>query len=129
MERGSNTRRRTTATRVRSRLAIALVLLFTLANGCGGAPDPSESPGRQALEASDGEFVEYVACLTLALQEGLRNPQATLRALELGAPNLVRADIEEHAAGVGNDAERWVALFDSIEERVGELRREQRAAR
>jgi hypothetical protein len=129
MERNSNTRRRATITRTRSRLAIALALLFTLANGCGGAPDPSESAGRPAHGASDGEFVEYVACLTLALQEGLRNPQATLRAQELGAPNLVRSDIEEHAARMGDDAERWVTLFDSIEERIGELRREQRAAR
>jgi hypothetical protein len=112
-----------------SRAALAAALLICAAAGCEETAILPESARPPASGMSDAEFVDYVACLTLALEEGLAHPEAALRAEALGARSFRRTEVEEYLAGLGADAERWVAVFESIDERIGELRREQKARR
>ncbi len=107
-------------------LAVALGLLVALVAlaGCGN------DPGAQSEQSSDDHaYVEYMAALTLAIEEGSSGSEAEARITELGVHPMSRDEIEEHAERLSRDPVRWSRLEEQVEERAEELRREERRSR
>lgn len=102
--------------------AVCVVAAFAVlsAGGCGGgesdvSPDPPGAP------MSEGGFVEHMAALTVAVQEGLSGDAARIRVAELGAPTYTREEIEAFARTLEGDPERWAGVALRIDRRIGEL--------
>ena len=92
------------------------------AAGCdlgGGEPRPSPDPPGAPM--SEDDFVEHMAALTIAVQEGLSGDDAEARVAELGATAYTREEIEAFARVLEEDPERWAAVALKIDRRVREL--------
>jgi len=89
----------------------------------GGAWVPA--PGTRVTEEG---FIDHVAALNLALEEGLTGDDAAARVAALGAENYARDELEAYAEILRRDPERWARIARTINERVEELRREPPAA-
>jgi len=98
-----------------------LVAVIVL-GGCGGRTPPASSDDGAHL-MTDAEYVEYVAALTVVLEERLSDDPAALRMEELGAPAFTRARVESFAVSLRNDTGRWLALTKRIDNRVAEIRK------
>lgn len=117
------------------RALLPVVLPLFLAGAWAGCGDGNgDSAARSARRVDQGEqgvtagdFVSYVAALTVAVEEGLVGDAARLRVEELGAPALERARVEAFAARLREDPERWVRTATLIEARAAELRAAQEA--
>ena len=121
-----------TATRSR-RLVLALAVAATALLACGCGQD-AEAPGEPAQESgrtrvSEEGFVETLAALSAALEEGHRGDDAWERAAEFGASDYSRAEIEAFADALRADADRWREIMEAIETRTTELRADPDSAR
>lgn len=76
------------------------------------------------MRVSEQGFVETLAALSAALEEGHRGDDARERAAELGAHDYSRAEIEAFADALKADADRWRGIMEAIETRTAELRAE-----
>lgn len=88
--------------------------------GCGSSEISPET------EAADAVYVEYMAALQLAVDEGLAGEEAEARVVELGAEPLSRDEVDGHVQRLSRDPIRWSRLEEQVEERAEELRREAR---
>ncbi len=106
---------------IRSVAAAAVAAL--LLSGCGAESEPGDGeaapPERGVTESG---FVEHVAALSLALEEGLTGEDARDRVAELGAPTYTRGEIENFTAYLRRDPVRWAEAARRIDERVDVLR-------
>jgi hypothetical protein len=118
--------RRTTARGELILCALALAAIALLACGCGQDAEAPDEPGRQRGDAriSEEGFVETLAALSAALDEGHRGDEAWERALELGAFAYSRAEIEAFADAVRPDADRWRGIMEAVEARTAEIQAE-----
>jgi len=91
--------------------------------GCGNETAP-RPPGGETPLVTDTDYVEYVAALTVVLEEQLSGDPAAVRMDELGAPRLTRARVESFAVSLRSEPERWLRLTKRVDERVGEIREE-----
>ena len=107
-------------------LVLAVAAIVLLACGCGQDAESPDESARQSGRArvSEGGFVETIAALSAALEEGHRGDDAWERAAELGASDYSRAEIETFADALRADADRWREIMEAIEARATELRAE-----
>jgi hypothetical protein len=106
-------------------LAVAAIAAAVGLGGC----QTSEEPGGTGVPAPDTRvteegFVDHVAALNLAIEEGLTGDDAAGRVAALGAENYARDELEAYAVILRRDPERWARISRTINERVEEFRRE-----
>ena len=75
------------------------------------------------------EYVNTMAALTVALEEGRTGEDASARVVALGATPYTRGEIEAFVAPLRNDPERWAALTLEVDKRIGELKAQDRSPR
>jgi hypothetical protein len=95
-----------------------------LASGCERPPEPTGDRDGPAAGITEEEFVEHVAALTVAVEDGLAGEQARDRAAELGGGSYTREEIDAFAEVLRADPERWAAVAERIDRRIAELRSE-----
>lgn len=100
--------------------AAAIALLA--APGCDRASDLSEDHEVPAGTMTEDEFVDHVAALTVAVEQGLVGDEARDRAAELAGSRYARDEIEAFADILRADPVRWAAVADRIDRRVADLR-------
>ncbi|MCD4690059.1 hypothetical protein K8S17_01215 [bacterium] len=108
---------------VRTAAAMLAVLLTTTFVGCGENTD-----GEPRMRPADNTYVEYMAALTLAIDEGLCGEDAAVRILELGSEPLTRDELDAHVERLSRDPVKWSRLEENVENRVEDLSREVRAS-
>ena len=89
--------------------------------GCSGGAEPRGGEGRSAT-ITEEQYVNRMAALTVAVEEGLSGEAALARATELGAPDCSREELEQFARGLRQRPAEWVAVEERVENRVKELR-------
>ncbi len=102
--------------------AVALALATVALTGCGADAD-----SEIGTDPTDTVYIEYMAALTLSIEEGLSGDAAETRMAELGVEPLTREEIDEHVQRLSRDPVRWSRLEEQVQERLEELRREQRS--
>ena len=90
--------------------------------GCG-----AETSAESKADPMDAIYVEYMAALTLSIEEGLSGEAAEARISELGVEPLSREAVDELIQQVSRDPVRWSRLEERVGERVEELRRNERS--
>jgi hypothetical protein len=98
------------------------VVALTLASGCDRAPEPADDRGAPPGGMTEDEFVDQVAALTVAVEEGLTGEAARDRAADLGGGRHTRDEIDAYANVLRADPERWAAVSERIDGRIEELR-------
>jgi hypothetical protein len=106
--------------------AVALLSLLAAA-GCGRASDPAGEVPPPATMNED-EYVEHVAALTIAVEDGLSGEEARARVAELGAPLYAREEVEAFAEILRRDPERWADVAARLDVRIADLRRAEAGA-
>ncbi len=101
--------------------AAALVLAVAALTGCA-----ADASTETETDPMDTVYIEYMAALTLSIEEGLSGETAEARIAELGVEPLSRNEIDGHIQRLSRDPVRWSRLEEQVEERVEELRREVR---
>ncbi len=108
--------------------AAALALAILMAGGCGPDEGTAE-PGSPAAIGSSGatsmterDYVDHIAALTIAVEEGLSGEDAASRAIELGSRGHSREEVEEFARTLRSHPETWVEIEREVDRRIGELR-------
>ena len=110
------------AARCAAACAVALALAAVTLTGCGADADTGTE-----TDPMDAIYIEYMAALTLSIEEGLSGEAAEARIVELGVEPLSRDEIDGHVERLSRDPVMWSRLEEQVEERVEELRREQRS--
>ncbi len=101
--------------------AAALVLAALALASCGG-----EASTESATDPMDAVYVEYMAALTISIEEGLSGEAAEERIADLGVRPLLRHEIDEQVQRLSSAPVRWSLLEEQVEARVEELRRDAR---
>ena len=118
-----------TAKHTRSALYVPLVAAtVTVAIGLASCGDRTGDPSSEdaAIEVSvvaEAEYVDFMAALTVALEEGLTGDAANSRVSDLGVKILDGDDIESVLDGLRRDPVHWAEIERSVDERI-ELHRE-----
>ena len=102
--------------------ACAAAIAVVAAAGCDRASDLSEDQEIPAAPMTEDDFVEHMAALTLAVEDGLTGEEARARAAELGAVLYARDEIEAFADILRADPERWAGVAARIDGRIADLR-------
>ncbi len=108
--------------------AAALALAILMAGGCG--PDegtaepgaPAATGSSVATSMTERDYVDHIAALTIAVEEGLSGKDAASRAIELGSRGHSREEVEEFARTLRSHPETWVEIEREVDIRIGELR-------
>ena len=100
----------------------AAAIAVVAAAGCDRASDLSDDQEIPAAPMSEDGFVEHMAALTLAVEDGLTGEEARGRAAELGAVLYARDEIEAFADILRADPERWAGVAVRIDRRIADLR-------
>jgi hypothetical protein len=101
---------------------LASAVLVVATSGCG--PEPAEPASGRSVEntaMTETEYVEIMAALNVALEEGLLGEDALARARELGAKIFTRTEIEQFAERLKEDPTKWTRIERRVHERVTEL--------
>lgn len=90
--------------------------------GCG----TSESDGTERTDGpstlSSEAYVAHVAALAAAGEEGLSGDAALRRAVELGAGEYSREEVERFAGAMRERPREWAELERRVDERIRELK-------
>jgi hypothetical protein len=98
--------------------AIAVACMLS----CDRPPEPAQDPEISTGAMTEDEFVDHLAALTVAVEDGLSGYEATDRAAELGGGRYTREEIEAFADALSADPVRWAAVADRVDRRVAEIR-------
>jgi hypothetical protein len=74
-------------------------------------------------------YVNYMAALTVALEEGRTGEDASARVVALGATPYTRGEVEAFVAPLRKDPERWAGITLKVDKRIGELKVKGRPSR
>lgn len=119
-----------TGSRIRNALRVPLTALcVAVAIGLISCSDPTGDPSTEdvTIEGStvtESEYIDFMAALTIALEEGLTGEAADSRVSELGVRVLSDNDIEEVLDDLHRDPVHWAEIERSVDDRI-ELLREQ----
>ena len=108
--------------------ACAAVFTVVAIGGCDGASGPREDQAAGPVSMTEDEFVEQLAALTVAVEEGLAGEEARARAAEVGQAPYTREEMETFARVLAADPERWAGLAARVDRRITELRGDAPAA-
>lgn len=119
-----------TGNRIRNALRVPLTALgIAVAIGLVSCSDPTGDPSTEdvTIEGSavtESEYIDFMAALTIALEEGLTGEAADSRVSELEVRVLSDNDIEAVLDDLHRDPVHWAEIERSMDERI-ELLREQ----
>lgn len=113
------------------RLLQTVALVGTVAalasiGGCDRSPELSEEREIETAAMTEDEFVDHMAALTVAVEDGLKGEEARDRAADLGGGRYTRDEIEAFADRLRADPVRWAELAGRIDRRIDEIRSEER---
>jgi len=111
----------------RRRLVLAFACAAALIAHAGCGLDPAEPVERRSpgdLPMTESQYVEFMAALNVALEEGLTGEDALERARELGATVFDRNDVEVFIDHLRETPADWSRVERRVEERIAELRTE-----
>ncbi len=122
-----------TGKRIRNTLRIPLTALAVAAAiGLVSCGDPTDDPSPENATAEDvtidgstvteAEYINFMAALTIALEEGLTGEAADSRVSELGIRILDDDDIESALDGLRHDPVHWAEIERSVDEQIELLR-------
>jgi hypothetical protein len=111
--------------RVRQGTVLALVLLATISCEKGGRP---AAPADRSGPMTETDYVEYMAALTVALEEGRSGEDASARITELGATPFPREKVEAFVATLREDPERWAEITLKVDRRIAEQKAKGRSS-
>lgn len=109
----------------RDRTVAAVICAVALVAQMGCALESEEpSPPRPAgdLPMTENEYVELMAALNVALEEGLVGDDAVARARNLGAKVFTREEIEQFVDHLKERPAEWTRIERRVHERTRELR-------
>jgi hypothetical protein len=102
-------------------------LTVALISCSGPAGDPaSEGAAVDGYTVTEAEYIDFIAALTVALEEGLTGEAIDLRVSELGVKVLNDDDIEPVLDDLRRDPIHWVEIERSVGERIELIRKENR---
>lgn len=108
--------RRVTSLVAGAALAVALA-------GCGLEPnEPATTLPAGGPAMTEAEYVDVMAAVNLALEEGLAGEEALERARALGAPEFTRAEIEEFVEHLRGSPMEWARVERRVHEKIALLR-------
>jgi U3 small nucleolar RNA-associated protein 14 len=102
--------------------ACAGLIAVAAIGGCDRASGLKEDQAARPAPMTEDEFVEQLAALTLAVEEGLTGEEARARAAELGETPFTREEMEAFADILADDPERWADVATRVDRRIEELR-------
>lgn len=101
--------------------ACAGLIAVAAIGGCDRASGLKEEQGPGPAPMTEDEFVEQLAALTLAVEEGLTGEEARSRAAQLGRTPFTREEMEAFAGILADDPERWADVAARVDRRIEEL--------
>jgi hypothetical protein len=109
------------------RVAVITILLLTAISCERGERATDAADRRSAM--TETEYVNTMAALTVALEEGRIGEDASARIVALGATPYTREEIEAFVAPLRSDPERWAGVNLKVDKRIGELKAKGRPPR
>jgi hypothetical protein len=100
----------------------ALAIAVSLGAGCERPAEPSGNREISTAAMTEDEYIDHVAALTVAVEDGLTGDEARDRAVELGGASYTREELEAFVDILRADPVRWAAVNERIDRRIEEIR-------
>lgn len=71
---------------------------------------------------TERDYVDHIAALTIAVEEGLSGQDAMSRAIELGSEGHSREEVERFALTLRSRPKTWVEIEREVDKKIIEIR-------